>query len=39
MAIQPGQYNFPLQRRADHSITLQFKSSKAYLSCSSRPHW
>lgn len=27
MAIQPGQYNFPLQRRADHSITLQFKDS------------
>ena len=25
MAIQPGTYNFPLQRRADHSITLQFK--------------
>lgn len=27
MAISPGQYNFPLQRRADHSITLQFKDS------------
>jgi len=24
MAISPGQYNFSLQRRADHSITLQF---------------
>ena len=27
MAISPGQYNFPVQRRADHSITLQFKDS------------
>jgi hypothetical protein len=27
MAIPPGQYNFPLQRRADHSITLQFNDS------------
>ena len=27
MAISPGQYNFALQRRADHSITLQFKDS------------
>jgi len=27
MAISPGQYNFPLQRRADHSITLQFNDS------------
>lgn len=27
MAISPGQYNFPLQRRADHSITLQFKDN------------
>jgi hypothetical protein len=27
MAISPGQYNFSLQRRADHSITLQFKDS------------
>jgi hypothetical protein len=27
MAISPGQYNFSLQRRADHSITLQFNDS------------
>lgn len=27
MAIQPGQYNFALQRRADHNIILQFKDS------------
>ena len=27
MAISPGQYNFSLQRRADHSITLQFEDS------------
>ena len=27
MAIQPGQYNITLQRRADYSITLQFKDS------------
>lgn len=27
MAISPGQYNFTVQRRADHSITLQFKDS------------
>jgi len=27
MAISPGQYNFSLQRRADHSITLQFDDS------------
>jgi len=27
MAIQPGQFNFPLQRRADHPITLRFKDS------------
>jgi hypothetical protein len=27
MAIQPGQYNISLQRRADYSITLQFKDS------------
>lgn len=27
MAISPGQYNFSVQRRADHSITLQFKDS------------
>ena len=27
MAISPGQYNFSLQRRSDHSITLQFDDS------------
>jgi hypothetical protein len=27
MAVQPGIYNIALQRRADHSITLQFKDS------------
>jgi hypothetical protein len=27
MAIDPGQYDFSLQRRADHAITLQFKDS------------
>lgn len=27
MAVQPGQYNITLQRRADYSITLQFKDS------------
>ena len=27
MAIQPGRFNFPLQRRADHPITLRFKDS------------
>ena len=27
MAISPGQYNFPLQRRADHSITLECDDS------------
>lgn len=27
MAITPGQYNISLQRRADYSITLQFKDS------------
>ena len=27
MAISPGQYNFSLQRRADHSITLEFDDS------------
>jgi len=27
MAIQPGQYNFALQRRADHNIILQFNDS------------
>lgn len=25
MSVQPGQYNITLQRRADYSITLQFK--------------
>jgi hypothetical protein len=27
MAISPGTYNISLQRRADYSITLQFKDS------------
>ena len=27
MAVSPGTYNFTLQRRADHNITLQFKDS------------
>lgn len=27
MAVQPGIYNITLQRRADYSITLQFKDS------------
>lgn len=27
MAVQPGTYNITLQRRADYSITLQFKDS------------
>ena len=27
MAISPGTYNIPLQRRADYSVTLQFKDS------------
>ena len=27
MAISPGTYNFTLQRRADYSVTLQFKDS------------
>lgn len=27
MAISPGTYDFTLQRRADHSLTLQFKDS------------
>ena len=27
MAVQPGTYNFTLQRRADHSFDLQFKDS------------
>lgn len=27
MSVQPGTYNFTLQRRADYSIALQFKDS------------
>ena len=27
MAISPGTYSIPLQRRADYSVTLQFKDS------------
>lgn len=27
MAIQPGTYNISLQRRADYSVTLQFKDN------------
>lgn len=27
MAVSPGTYNFVLQRRADHNVTLQFKDS------------
>jgi|TARA_B100001939_G_scaffold220484_1_gene189767 hypothetical protein len=27
MAVQPGTYNFTLQRRSDHSLDLQFKDS------------
>ena len=27
MAVQPGIYNIALQRRADYSVTLQFKDS------------
>jgi hypothetical protein len=27
MAVSPGQYNISLQRRADYSVTLQFKDS------------
>jgi hypothetical protein len=27
MAISPGTYNTSLQRRADYSITMQFKDS------------
>jgi len=27
MAVQPGQYNILLQRRADYSLALQFKDS------------
>ena len=28
MAISPGTYNITLQRRADYSVTLQFKDSE-----------
>lgn len=28
MAISPGTYNISLQRRADYSVTLQFKDSE-----------
>lgn len=27
MAVSPATYNFSLQRRSDHSVTLQFKDS------------
>ena len=27
MAVSPGTYNFTLQRRSDHAVTLQFKDS------------
>jgi len=27
MAVSPGTYNFTLQRRSDHNVTLQFKDS------------
>lgn len=27
MAVSPGTYNFTLQRRSDHNITLQFNDS------------
>jgi hypothetical protein len=27
MSVQPGTYNFTLQRRADYSLLLQFKDS------------
>ena len=27
MAISPGTYNFTVQRRSDHNVTLQFKDS------------
>ena len=27
MSVQPGQYNFPLQRRADYDLQLQFEDS------------
>lgn len=29
MAISPGTYNISLQRRADYSVTLQFKDSES----------
>ena len=29
MSVQPGIYNIPLQRRADYSVTLQFKDASA----------
>ena len=29
MSVQPGIYNIPLQRRADYTITLQFKDASA----------
>ena len=29
MSVQPGIYNIPLQRRADYSVTLQFKDATA----------
>jgi len=27
MAVSPGTYNFTVQRRSDHNVTLQFKDS------------
>jgi hypothetical protein len=29
MSVQPGTYNISLQRRADYSVTLQFKDASA----------
>ena len=29
MSVQPGTYNISLQRRADYSVTLQFKDATA----------
>ena len=29
MSVQPGIYNIPLQRRADYTVTLQFKDASA----------
>jgi hypothetical protein len=29
MSVQPGIYNISLQRRADYSVTLQFKDASA----------